>query len=127
VGYVGEVGCGEGDALEGVGGGEEDVLLAAAGVVEGDVGHLMVGAVGEVGGGGEGFEGYVLAEGVVVAGGGEGGLLLGHVLQDLRDGGGCGRCGVEGGEALLGLGGGEEEEEGEGEGSGHGVVAAWSG
>ena len=102
MGYVIEVGFGEGDALEGVGGGEEDVLLAVAGVVEGDVGELVVGAVGLVGVGGEGFEGDVLAEGVVVAGGGECGFLLGHVGEDLRDGGGGGR-GVEGAEALLGL------------------------
>ena len=118
MGYVGEVGGGEGDALEGVGGGEEDVLLAAAGVVEGDVGDFVIAPVGEVGGGGEGFEGDVLAEGVVVAGGGEGGLLLRHVVEELRDGGGGGR-GVERAEAGLGLGGGEEE--GEGEESGHGV------
>ena len=49
MGYVVEIGFGEGDALEGVGGGEEDVLDAAAGVVEGDVGDLAVGAVGLVG------------------------------------------------------------------------------
>ena len=123
VGYVIEVGFGEGDALEGVGGGEEDVLLAAAGVVEGDVGDLVVRAVGLVGVGGEGFEGHVLAEGVVVAGGSERGFLLGHVGEDLLDGGGGGR-GVEGAEALLGLlgkerRGGEDQGEGE-EGSGHG-------
>ena len=118
VGYVIEVGFGEGDALEGVGGGEEDVLLAAAGVVEGDVGDLVVRAVGLVGVGGEGFEGHVLAEGVVVSGGGEGGFLLGHVGEDLLNGGGGGR-GVEGAEALLGVGGGEDQGEGE-EGSGHG-------
>jgi len=52
VGYVVEIGFGEGYALEGVGGSEEDVLLAAAGVVEGDVGELVVGAVGLVGVGG---------------------------------------------------------------------------
>jgi len=52
VGYVVEIGFGEGDALEGVGGGEEDVLDAAAGVVEGDVGDLVVDAVGGVGVGG---------------------------------------------------------------------------
>ncbi len=59
--YVVEVGFGEGDALEGVGGGEDDALDAAAGIVEGDVGSLVVDAVGLVGGGGEGFEGDVLA------------------------------------------------------------------
>jgi len=120
MGYVVEIGFGEGDALEGVGRGEEDMLLAAAGVVERDVGELVVGAVGLVGVGGEGFEGDVLAEGVVVSGGGERGFLLGHVGEDLLNGGGGGR-GVEGAEAGLGVGGSEEEGEGE-VGSGHVVL-----
>ena len=123
MGHVVEIGFGEGDALEGVDGGEEDVVLAAAGVVEGDVAELVVGAVGLVGVGGEGFEGDVLAEDVVVARGGERGFLLCHVGEDLGDGGSGGR-GVEGAEALLGLlgkerRGGEDQGEGE-EGSGHG-------
>ena len=121
--YVVEIGLGKGDALECVGGGVENVLDSAAGVVEGDVGDLMVAAVGLVGGGVEGFEGDVLAEGVVVAGGGEGGFLLRHVGEELGNGGG-GRRGVERAEALgrlrEGRGGGEEE--GEGEESGHGIA-----
>ena len=122
VGDVVEIGGGEGDALEGVGGSEEDVLLAAAGVVEGDVGDLVIDAVGEVGLGREGFECDVLAEGVEVAGGGEGGFLLRHVVEELGDRDG-GRRGVERAEAGLGLLRGErggEEEEGEEEESGHG-------
>ncbi len=121
VGYVVEIGFGEGDALEGVLGGEEDVLDAAAGGVERDVGDLAILAVGVEGVVGDGVEGDVLAEGVLVAGGGEGGLLLTHALDDRGDGG-CGRGGVERTEAGAGLSGGEEERESE-EGLGHGVVA----
>ncbi len=43
-------------------------------------------------------------EGVVVAGGGEGGFLLGHVGEELGDGDGGGR-GVEWAEAGLSWGG----------------------
>ena len=123
VGYVVEVGFGEGDALKGVLGGEEDVLDAAAGGVEGDVGDLAILAVGVEGVVVEGVEGDVLEEGVLVAGGGEGGLLLAHALDDLGDGDGGGG-GVEWAEAGAGLlgGGGEKEDEGE-EGSRHGAVA----
>ena len=58
----------------------------------------------------------------MVASSGEGGFLLRHVGEELRDGGGGGR-GVKRADALLGVGGGEVE--GEGEESGHG--GAWSG
>ena len=63
-----EVGGGHHDALEGVLGGEDDVLFALAVVVEGDVGDLLVLAVDAVGVFGEGVDFDGLAEGVVFAG-----------------------------------------------------------
>jgi len=115
---VGDLGCGEDegetlfdvfevvlghdDALDGVLRGEDDVLDAVAVVGEGDVGDLVVLAVGLVGVVGEGVEFDVLAEGVLVACGGEGGLALAHFFDDLGDGGVGGGGGVEGAEAFLG-------------------------
>ena len=63
-----EVGGGHHDALEGVLGGEDDVLLALAVLVEGDVGDLLVLAVDAVGVFGDGVDLDGLAEGVVFAG-----------------------------------------------------------
>ena len=56
-----EVGGGHDDAFEGVLGGEDDVLLALAVLVEGDVGDLLVLAVGAVGVVGDGVDFYGLA------------------------------------------------------------------
>ena len=63
-----EVDGGHDDALEGVLGGEDDVLGALAVVVEGDVGDLLVLAVGLVGVVGDGVDFDGLAEGVVSRG-----------------------------------------------------------
>ena len=71
-----EVGGGHEDALEGVLGGEDDVLFALAVVVEGDVGDLLVLAVDAVGVFGDGVDFDGLTEGVVVAGLLEGGFAL---------------------------------------------------
>ncbi len=84
---------------EGVLGGEDDVLFALAVVVEGDVGDLLVLAIDAVGVFGDGVDFDGLAEGVVFAGFGEGGLALAELLDDLFDGDAGGRCGVEWAEA----------------------------
>ena len=94
-----EVGGGHHDALEGVLGGEDDVLFALAVVVEGDVGDLLVFAVDAVGVFGDGVDFDGLAEGVVVAGLGEGGFALAEFLDDLFNGDAGGWGGVERAEA----------------------------
>ena len=102
-----EVGGGHDDALEGVLGGEDDVLFALAVVVEGDVGDLLVLAVDAVGVVGDGVDFDGLAEGVVFAGLGEDGFAVAEFLDDLVGGDAGGRGGVERAEAggLLRCGG----------------------
>lgn len=116
---IAEVVLGHDDALDGVLGGEGDVLFAMAGFVEADVGDLVILAVGAPGVVGDGVEFHVLNEGVFVARGGEGGLTLAHLVDDLGDGDAGGRGGVEWAEALgcvlgdersCGEEGGEDEE-----------------
>ena len=123
---VREVAFGHDDALDGVLRGKGDVLFAAAGFVEADVGDLVVLAVGAVGVVGDGVEFYVLDEGVLVAGSGEGGLLLAHLVDDLGDGDAGGGGGVERAKAFGCLLGEERrcgEERGEEEELwGHGVL-----
>ena len=94
-----EVGGGHHDALEGVLRGEDDVFLALACGVEGDVGDLLVLAVDAVGVFGEGVDFDGLAEGVVLAGLVEDGLAGGELVDDLLRGHAGGGCGVEWAEA----------------------------
>src|SRR5271170_5207458 len=94
-----EVGGSHQDALEGVLGGEDDVLFALAFAVEGDVGDLLVLAVDAVGVCDEGVDFDCLAEGVVVAREVEDGLAGGGLLDDLRGGRVGGGRGVEWAEA----------------------------
>ena len=94
-----EVDGGHHDALEGVLGGEDDVLFALAVFVEGDVGDLLVLAVDAVGVFGDGVDFDGLAVGVIFAGLLEGGLALAEFLDDLVGGDAGGRGGVEGAEA----------------------------
>src|ERR1700761_5305664 len=90
-----KVGGGHHDALEGVLGGEDDVLVALAGAVEGDVGDLLVLAVDAVGVFGEGVDLDGLAEGVVFPGLGEDGFTGGKFFDDLLGGDAGGWGGVE--------------------------------
>ena len=78
-----EVDGGHHDALEGVLGGEDDVLFALAVFVEGDVGDLLVLAVDAVGVFGDGVDFDGLAVGVIFAGLLEGGLTRAEFLDDL--------------------------------------------
>jgi hypothetical protein len=100
-----EVGGGHLDALEGVLGGEDDVLFALAVAVEGDVGDLLVLAVDAVSVFGEGVDFDGLAEGVVLAGEVEDGLSRGELFDDLLRGHIGGGRGVEWAEAGGILGG----------------------
>ena len=94
-----EVGWGHHDALEGVLGGEDDVLFALAVFVEDDVGDLLVLAVDFVGVFVEGVDFDGLAEGVVLAGEVEEGLAGGELVDDLLGRRACGWGGVERAEA----------------------------
>jgi hypothetical protein len=89
-----EVGGGHHDAFEGVLGGEDDVLVAFAFAVEGDVGDLLVLAVGLAGVVGDGVDFDGLAEDVVLAGLIEDGLAGGEFLDDLLGGEAGGWSGV---------------------------------
>ena len=102
-----EVGGGHEDALEGVLRSEDDVLLALSGVVEGDVGDLLVFAVDAVGFFGDGVDFDGLAEGVIFAGFGEERFSLAECLDDFIDGVAGGGRRVERAEAggLLSCGG----------------------
>ena len=111
-----EVGWGHHDALEGVLGCEDDVLVAAAVRGEGDVSDLLVLAVDLVGVFGEGVHLDRLAEGVTFAGFAEGGFTLTEFSDDLlggETGWGGGVEGAGGGE----VGGGGEGGGGEGGGA----------
>ena len=81
-----EVGGRHEDALEGVLGGEDDVLFALAGIVEGDVSDLLVLAVDAVGVFGDGIDFDALAESVIFPGLREERLPLAEFLNDLFDG-----------------------------------------
>ncbi len=94
-----EVGRGHHDALEGVLGGEDDVLFALVIGIEGDVGDLLVLAVDAVGVFCEGVDFDGLAEGVVLPGLIEDGFAGGELFDDLLRGHAGGRGGVEGAEA----------------------------
>jgi hypothetical protein len=94
-----EVGGSHLDALEGVLGGEDDVLLALAFAVEGDVSDLLVLAVDAVGVLDEGVDFHGLTEGVVLAGEIEEGLAGGELFDDLLWGYVRGGRGVERAEA----------------------------
>ena len=102
-----EVGGGHHDAFEGVLGGEDDVLVAFSVAVEGDVGDLLVLAVGLAGVVVDGVDSDGLAEDVVLAGLVEDGLAGGEFLDDLLRGEAGGWGGVERTEAggLVGCGG----------------------
>ena len=91
-----EVRGGHEDALEGVLGGEDDVLLALAIVVEGDVGDLLVLAVDAVGVLRDGVDFDGLAEGVVFAGLLEFRFAGAEFFDDLLRGHADGRGGIEG-------------------------------
>ena len=102
-----EVGGGHEDAFESVCRGEDNVLFALAGVVEGDVGDLLVFAVDAVGFLGDGVDFDGLAEGIVFAGFGEEGFAFAEFFDDLINGVAGGWRGVERTEArgLLRCGG----------------------
>ena len=112
-----EVGGGHQDALQGVLGSEDDVLLALAVLVEDDVGDLLILAVNLVAVVVDGVDFDGLAEGVVIAGLFEFGLALAELGDDLVDGEVFGRGGIERAKAALGAGG-ERRCESEGEQSG---------
>ncbi len=96
-----EVCRGHQDALEGVLRSEDDALGAAALLVEGDIGDLLVLAVGPAGVLREGLDLHGLTKDVVLPGLVELAFAFAELLDDLVDGDSRGGCGVERAEALV--------------------------